>query len=182
MIELAEWLQATPVSVAIQSAGWAIPLLQSIHIVMIGVVFVSILMVALRVLGAMRADQPLVDVWRRFGPWMWRGLAVMTVTGALLVVGEPVREFSALSFWMKMGLLAVGVASAAWFGRFVIAEPGVRAGEARPAAGAAGVDEASPATKCAAVATLALWLAIIFLGRAIAYDASVWGTLSPVGG
>jgi hypothetical protein len=24
-----------------------------------------------------------------------------------------------------------------------------------------------------------LWLAIVFLGRAIAYDVEVWGTLSP---
>jgi hypothetical protein len=28
------------------------------------------------------------------------------------------------------------------------------------------------------VATVVLWLAIIFLGRAIAYDVEVWGSLS----
>ncbi len=32
--------------------------------------------------------------------------------------------------------------------------------------------------KAAALATVVLWLAIIFLGRAIAYDDEVWGSLS----
>jgi preprotein translocase subunit SecG len=36
----------------------------------------------------------------------------------------------------------------------------------------------SPAAKSAAMATVVLWLAIIFLGRAIAYDVEVWGALS----
>ena len=41
MRELAEWLQGTPVSVGIQASQWMVPLLQSIHILTIGVVFVS---------------------------------------------------------------------------------------------------------------------------------------------
>ena len=59
MLEFAEWLQATPLSVAIQSTLWVTPLLQTIHIVMIGIVFVSMLNVALRVLGQIRTDEPL---------------------------------------------------------------------------------------------------------------------------
>jgi Family of unknown function (DUF6644) len=163
--ELAQWLQGTPVSVTIQSVRWVVPLIQSIHILTIGVVFVSSLMIALRVLGRMRVDEPFAAVWQRFAPWMWRGLVVMAATGAMLVVGEPVREFTALSFWMKMGLLAVGVPGTALLGRSL-----------RPAL-AAGGD--FPATaKTAAVALVLLWLAVIFLGRAIAYDTEVWGSLS----
>src|SRR5690606_36960526 len=84
---------------------------------MIGVVFVSILMVALRVLGRVRTDETLAQVWNRFAPWMCVGIVVMAVTGVLLVIGEPVREFTALSFWIKMALIVVGVASALLFGR-----------------------------------------------------------------
>ena len=43
LLEFATWLQSTPFSVAIQSASWVVPTLQSLHILMIGVVFVSIL-------------------------------------------------------------------------------------------------------------------------------------------
>ena len=166
MRELAEWLQATPVSVTIQSVRWVVPLLQSIHILTIGIVFVSSLMIALRVLGQMRADEPFAAVWARFAPWMWGGLIVMAVTGAILVLGEPVREVTALSFWLKMALIVIAVTSTALFGRSL-----------RPAALAAPA-QFSVAAKTGAVALVVVWLTIIFLGRAIAYDTEVWGSLS----
>lgn len=166
MLDFAEWLEFTPFSVTIQSVQWIIPLLQSIHIVMIGVVFVSILVVALRILGRVRTEQTFAEVWQRFAPWIWSALVVMTVTGLLLVAGEPVREFTSTSFWLKMTLIVVAVVGAASFSR-------------RAAAIANGaVSESSTGSRAAAVATIALWLAIIFLGRAIAYDVEVWGALS----
>ena len=165
MRELAEWLQATSVSTTIQTVDWIIPLLQSVHIVTIGVVFVSSLMIALRVLGRMRVDESFVTVWGRFAPWMWSGLVVMLVTGVLLVIGEPVREFTALSFWIKMTLLAISVAGTALFGH-----------KLRPVSPTAPAAFSSGA-RTAAVGLMVLWLAIIFLGRAIAYDVEVWGSL-----
>ena len=165
MRELAEWLQTTSLSTTIQSVDWIIPLLQSVHIVTIGVVFVSSLMIALRVLGRMRVDESFVVVWGRFAPWMWGGLVVMAVTGVLLVIGEPVREFTSLSFWIKMTLLAISVAGTALFGRTL-----------RPVSATATAGF-SPGARTAAVGILVLWLAIIFLGRAIAYDVEVWGSL-----
>jgi uncharacterized membrane protein SirB2 len=168
VLEFAETLQASDLSVAIQSSTWLTPLLQSIHILMIGVVFGSILMLALRVFGRVHSEESLARVWDRFGPWMWSGIVVMALTGIILIIGEPIREFTAFSFWLKMTLLAVGIVSAVLFGRSV-----------RAAAVAAGpASSSSAAAKAAAAATLVLWLAIIFLGRAIAYDVEVWGSWS----
>lgn len=170
LLEFASALQASRLSTALQTIPWMVPLLQSVHILVIGVVFVSILVVALRVLGWIRADQPFVLVWRRFAPFLWWGLAVMALTGALLTIAEPVREFMTLSFRLKLLLLAVGITGAALFGRSL--------GGMADAGG--GADRPFPArTRLAAVATVLLWLAVIFLGRAIAYDDSVWGDWSP---
>jgi hypothetical protein len=163
--EFAAWLQTTAISVKIQSITWIIPVLQSVHIVMIGIVFVSSLMITLRVVGSVRADEPFATVWSRFAPWMWSGLVVMALTGLVLILGEPVREFTALSFWLKMTLLAISVTSILIFGRTL--RPETRASA-----------EFSAGRKAAALATVVLWLAIIFLGRAIAYDTAVWGHLS----
>jgi len=160
----AEWLQATSVSLTIQTVTWIIPLLQSIHITMIGIVFVSSLMITLRVVGSVRADESFAAVWSRFAPWMWGGLIVMALTGLPLIVAEPVREFTAVSFWLKMALIVISVTSIVIFGRTV-----------RPESLASVTAEFSPGRKAAAVATVVLWLAIIFLGRAIAYDGAVWG-------
>lgn len=159
MIEhFAQWLQSTPLSIAIQSTTWLIPLLQSIHIVMIGVVFVSVLLLVLRVLGVARADELPAAVWARFAPWLRRGVTVLALTGLVLIISEPVREFTSVSFWLKMLLLAAGLASIA----------GLGASLRRNAAASRGL----------AVFTLLLWMAVIFLGRAIAYDVEVWGALS----
>ena len=163
MHEFAEWLGSTPLSVAIQSRLWLTPLLQTIHIVMIGVVFVSMLSVALRVLGQVRTDEPLAEVWHRFAPWFWTALGVMAGTGLVLTISEPVREVSALSFWIKITLIVVGVASALYFGR-TVATAGV----------GAVTSVYSGRARVVAVATIVLWVAIMFLGRWIAYDVEIW--------
>ncbi|HEY6507150.1 MAG TPA: hypothetical protein VIY56_04005, partial [Vicinamibacterales bacterium] len=86
MLEFAQWMETTPPSVAIKSVSWIVPLVQSIHIVTIGIVFVSILMVALRVVGWVRMDQAFGAVMARFAPWITRGLVVLALTGGTLVV------------------------------------------------------------------------------------------------
>ncbi len=170
--EFAAWLQATPISVAIQSIHWVIPLVQSIHIVTIGIVFVSILVVVLRLFGLASADQAFPAVLNRYSPWIGYGLIVMTLTGATLIVGEPIRQFTATSFWLKMGLLAICVVSAAAF-RYSMASA-QRAADGEPVI--------STGRKSVAVAVLFLWVAVIFLGRAIAYDTQVWASWSLANG
>jgi hypothetical protein len=163
MFEFARWLGGTKLSIAIQSTLWLTPLLQAIHIVMIGIVFVSVLVIVLRAHGRVRADEPFDQVWRRFGPWLWSALVVMALTGILLIVSEPLREAKALSFWLKMLLIVVAIASVTGLHR---ATAGI-SGTAIPAS-----------TRLTAKFVLLLWVVIIFLGRAIAYDAEVWGRLS----
>jgi hypothetical protein len=168
MFEFAQWLEMTPVSVTIKSVSWIVPAVQSVHIITIGVVFISLLSIAMRVLGWTRMDQAFGVVLARFTPWIWNGLVVLALTGITLVVGEPIRELMSLSFWLKMSLIAVGAISAWMFSRSV--RPLVRDGQE---------PQFSAATKSAAMVTVLLWLAIIFLGRAIAYDVEVWGAWSP---
>lgn len=168
---MATRLQETAFSELLQKVVWVVPTLQAIHILMIGVVFVSILMVALRVLGMVRGDASLQQVWARFAPFLWVGLLLMALTGLLLIIAEPVREVMAFSFRLKMILLVVGIAGAAAFGRSVQQAASPAADLARPA---------SPLLRAASVGTVLLWLFIIFLGRAIAYDDSVWGSQPPV--
>lgn len=162
MFEFASWLGATPLSVAIQSSTWLTPLLQAIHILMIGVVFVSMLMIALRVFGLSCTDETFDATWQRFAPWMWRALLVMLLTGVILVVGEPSREAKALSFWLKMGLILVAVVSVSGLRKSLAGRTSARF---------------SSGPRMAAAAIIVLWVAIVFLGRAIAYDTEVWGAM-----
>jgi hypothetical protein len=171
MLDFAHWLAQTRISLAIQTNLWVIPAMQSIHIVAIGAVLSSVFMMDLRIFGWAGTDETPGQTARRFAPWLWGALAVLFVTGALMVVGEPVRELLSLSFWLKMSLIIVGAALAAAFQATLRRHGGDR-------------EESFVnrwTTKGLAALTFLVWCAIVVLGRLIAYD-YVWGrwSLAPV--
>ena len=169
MNQFAEWLSGTYLSILIQNHNsWVIPTIQSIHIVGIGIVLGSVFMVDLRILGWAGMDQTLPQVTKRFGPWLTGALCLLLATGLLMVVGEPVRELVTISFWVKMFLVAVGTLVAAVF-QLKLRKHEQDWEEAL-------VNRAS--IKWLAVLTFLIWVAIIILGRLIAYD-HVWGSWSP---
>ena len=164
MKSFAEWLSTTSPSVFLQTHNaWAIPVIQSIHIIGIAAVLGAAFMIYLRILGWAGTDQTLRQTADRYGPWLTKGLWLMLATGILMVIGEPVRELVTFSFWAKMLLVAV--------------DGGDRAcGLRRADAGRVGVAKSS--LKSAAILTFLIWVCIIILGRLIAYD-HVWGSWSP---
>jgi len=165
--DFAQWLATTDISLAIQTRSWVIPTVQSIHIVCIGIVLASVFMIDLRIFGLAGRDQTLKQTTRRFSPWLWGALVVLLVTGALMVVGEPVRELMSFSFWLKMSLLVLGILIA------VVFQLALKRNE-RDWEHAI-VNRWT--TKSLAVLTLLVWCSIIVLGRLIAYD-HVWGSWS----
>ena len=167
MLDFAHWLAQTRISIAIQTHFWVIPTVQSIHIVAIGIVMSSVLMMDLRVFGWAGTDQTVTQMTRRFAPWLWSALGVLFTTGMLMVVGEPVRELLSLSFWLKMSLIIVGAAFAAGFQMTL----GRHEGDWEESF------VSRRTTKCFAMATFLVWCSIVILGRLIAYD-HVWGRWS----
>jgi hypothetical protein len=168
MKDLADWLSTTWLSVLIQrNESWVIPTTQSIHIIGVSIVLACVLMMALRVLGIAGADRTLLQTQQRFGPWLTGALLVLLATGLALVVGEPSRELLSFSFWLKMILVACGAGLACWFQLSVRRRE--RAWESLLLHRAR--------VRVLAAAALVIWIAIIFLGRFIAYD-HIWGSLS----
>ncbi len=169
MRQFALWLSETSPSVFIQEHNtWAIPAIQSIHIVGIAMVMGSVLMIDLRILGWAGTDQTLRQTTRRFGPWLTGSLWLLLATGVLMVIGEPVRELMTFSFWLKMALVAVGALVATMFQRTLRRHE--RQWEDTLVH--------RPSVKGLAILTFVLWACIIVLGRLIAYD-HVWGDWSP---
>jgi hypothetical protein len=169
MQQFAVWISTTFPSVFIQNHNsWIIPLIQSIHIVGIALVLGSVFMIDLRILGWAGMDQTLRQTTSRFGPWLTGALCLLLATGALMVIGEPVRELVTFSFWMKMSLVALGTVVAVVFRR------SLRKNEQQWEETL--VNRGS--TKLLAILTFLIWACIIILGRLIAYD-HVWGSWSP---
>jgi hypothetical protein len=110
MHDFAAFLAASALSHDLQTAGWIIPLSQSLHILAVAVVLSSMAMIDLRILGFAAASQTMAQTAHRFVPWIWASLAVLVVTGTLQIIAEPNRTLNGNPmFELKMLLLAVGV-------------------------------------------------------------------------
>jgi hypothetical protein len=150
-----EWIYGTALSSAIRDNSWVVPVVQSIHIIAIAAVVGCALVTELRIVGAVAADESMEVVAQRYLPWMWRALAVLFATGLVMIIGEPERTLSNVIFWIKMALVSAGVLASLGL-RKPLLRPSNPTGEA-------------PA-KAVAWSLLALWVAVIFCGRWIAYS------------
>jgi len=159
--KLVSWLAATGASKAIGDHAWVTPTVQTVHILAIALIMSAILMTNLRALGALGRDEPLSRFSDRYGPWIWAALAVLAASGATLIVGEPRRSLENPVFLLKMGMLAVALTAT-----LAILLPLRRDREFWLAGGRAAV------LKGLAGSSLAVWVAIVFAGRWIAYAAS----------
>jgi hypothetical protein len=163
------WLSATFPSVYIQThESWMLPVIQTLHIVGIGIAVGSALMITLRVLRWAGTDQSLLATQQRFGPWLTGALWLLLASGGLLIVAEPIRELITFSFWLKMACVATLVIIATAFQSSVR-----RRGQQWEQ-----ILIRRPSVRLAAMLTFVLWGCIIVLGRLIAYD-HIWGHLSP---
>lgn len=146
-----DWLTATALSQAIQVNFWVIPTLQIVHIIALAVLFVSSLVLALRVLGRAWTQEGAGELAVRFSPVIWTCLAVLLVSGALLITAEPGRTLTNISFYLKMSMLVVALALTV-----AVISAAKRA-------------RLSGAHRGMVIISMVLWACIIVAGRYIAY-------------
>jgi len=153
------WLAGTWLSHTIQTTGWIIPSLQTIHILSVAVVFSAAILVDLRIWRLLDRDAPLPETARRFLPTIWPVLVVLLVTGSLLIIGEPRRSLLNSTFYLKMALLAVAILLTAGLQHSISSSPSFWDGDrTRRIAG-----------QLAATVSILVWCSILFAGRWIAY-------------
>ena len=88
--EFWSWLQALPLSEHIGFTWW-FPLLESIHVLAIGLVVGTILMVDLRLLGLAAVRYPASRITLELVPWTWLGFVVAFITGFGLFMAGATR-------------------------------------------------------------------------------------------
>src|SRR5678816_79583 len=100
-IDIASW----PVSRAINESSWIFPLVQAFHLVALGFLAGSILMVDLRLLGKGFSQQPIARVARDARPWLLASLVAMVVTGVPQFMSLATKEYESPYFRWKMMFL-----------------------------------------------------------------------------
>jgi uncharacterized membrane protein len=153
MHEFSDWLSSTRISQLIQTTSWAIPAIQTVHLVCLAALFAVALVVTLRIAGRGFVSEPLHSVARRFVPAMWILLLILLVSGSLLITAEPGRTITNPVFYTKMSLLAVAASITLWLSIVARRE----------------LERTTPLHTVAAVFSMLLWAGIIVAGRYIAY-------------
>jgi hypothetical protein len=154
-----QWLGNTPLSLLFQNVTWIIPAVQCVHIVCIAIVISSVFMMDLRLLNLMGRDQPTGSYAARFLPWIWYCLPILLVSGSILIIAEPARSLENPAFQLKMALLIGAMIATVILHRPI----------GKESAYWELTSNHRMASKVIAVASLLLWIGIIFCGRWIAY-------------
>jgi hypothetical protein len=143
---------APPWSVAefVRTSPWAYPSLEVVHLVGLGLVFGTLWLVELRLLGVGRR----LDIGALAAsalPWNLVGFALSALSGLLLFASRASELVANRAFLLKMGLIALAGVNAA-----LLHTRGP-------------LDPQRPGTRLQAAASLLLWVGVIACGRLIAY-------------
>jgi uncharacterized membrane protein len=113
----------------------------------------------LRLLGLVMRRRPVSQVASQFLPWVWTGFTVMVLSGVILFCSEAVKCYSSPFFRTKVVLLAVAGLNALLFHTTVFKDVETW-------------DKDAPTpwrAKFAGACSLAVWIGVVAMGRALAY-------------
>ncbi|HEV8393576.1 MAG TPA: DUF6644 family protein [Vicinamibacterales bacterium] len=165
-----EWLQRTSVAVQIRDSLYTFPVLESIHVVGLALVFGTIAILDLRLLGVASLERAVSRLMADLLKWTWAAFAVTAVTGGLMFSTNAVVYFHNTFFRAKMILLVLAGVN------MLVFELTARKTIARwDASGAT-----PRAAKVVATVSLLIWVGVIVAGRAIGFTAT--RTSLPTGG
>lgn len=159
LFALLDTIEHWPVSQVI-GQGALFPTFESLHVVGLALVFGSLLMVDLRLLGLAARRYSVRDLSDDLIPWTLGGFGLAVASGLPMLIVNPTFYVANPAFLAKLALLALAGANMLAF-RWTV-------WRVEPAWGAAG---ASPpaAARWAGGLSLVLWIAVIAAGRWIAF-------------
>lgn len=135
---------------AIASSAWAYPVLEAVHIMGIGLLLGSLVLLDLRVWGQ-APTLPVQALARLALPVTLAGFALAAVSGLLMFAAAPAELLANRLFVIKLGLLMLAGLNAAWF-------------HARHS-----LQRLDALARLQTLLSLGLWAAVIMAGRWIAY-------------
>lgn len=156
LLVLLHWLAKTHLGGYMRDSTYAFAVVEIVHLLALAVFGGAVLMVDLRFLGFGFKSQSISQVAKELLPLTAGGVIAMSISGALLFMGGPVRYYRNPAFKLKMILFLIALIF-----HFVLQF--VAARRKKPAVGD------SLRLRLSAVLSIALWSAIGLAGRAIGY-------------
>jgi hypothetical protein len=157
--ELLAWLEASSAAATIRDSLYLFPLIESTHVIGLTMVFGTILIVDLRLLGIASTRRPFSRIASDVMKWTWAFFALTVATGLLMFITNAAVYYHNFYFRSKMAFLALAGMNMLVF-EFTAARS-VDRWDKEAAAPLAG--------RTVAAVSLVLWISIIFLGRWIGF-------------
>lgn len=154
---LASWLEDTWLHTQMVEISWMFPMMETIHFVALTILFGSLLVIDLRVLGAGKFIN--MNESMKFIPVAIIAFAFNLMTGIAFLCADPFRYFPNIGFQWKMGMIVIAGLNALWFWF----------GEHKELSRLADGAEAPFRAKVIAAVSLFIWVVVIVLGRLMPY-------------
>lgn len=152
------WLDTTQLAGAMRGSIWMYPIVEIVHIVGIVLLVGSVAMFDLRVLGFARF-LPVRALGRHLLPWSVASLGLVVPAGLMMFSAHPHDLVGNQVFVLKLLLIGVAGLNALLF----------HAGVYRSVAAWDAGKPAPAMARAHALASLAIWIAVICCGRLLAY-------------
>jgi hypothetical protein len=104
-----QWCYDSPALGVLRDSSYAIPIIQSFHLLGLTILLGTTVMLNLRLLGIGMLQLPLSTVARQLWPWAFGALVLMISSGILVFIPDPVRYVNNGPFQLKMALLSIAV-------------------------------------------------------------------------
>lgn len=154
---LAIWLQETWLHEQMVNLSWMFPMMETLHFLGLTVMFGSLLLIDLRVMGLVKFINMAEAM--KFIPVAIIAFCVNLISGISFLCADPYAYFPNLGFQWKMGMIAVAGFNALWFWF----------GEHAELRQLADGQDAPFRAKLIALISIVVWVIVIILGRMIPY-------------
>jgi hypothetical protein len=138
---------------------WVFPIVETLHVIFLALVFGSIALVDLRLLGLGGRQQPFTKVYRELISWTWWAFLLAAISGAMLATGK-IEDYihSPQVFWKFFLMALAGLNMLLFhFGTFQRVQQW-------------DTMESPPArARLAGAFSLACWIGVVFFGRWIGF-------------
>ena len=100
-----QWCDATFIGEWIRSKTWVFPVIETIHILAMTVLYGSLILINLRLMNIGMRKQPVSLLSRSLKPYVQSGIWIMLASGAMLFLSEAMKAYSNDGFHLKMMFL-----------------------------------------------------------------------------
>jgi len=162
-------LEATAVATKIRESLYVFPFLESTHVIGLALVFGTIAIIDLRLIGLASSQRSFKRIYSDILKWTWAAFALTALTGALMFITNATVYYHNFYFRAKMLLLVLAGINMGVF-ELTLGRK-VESWDKSPSA--------PPLGRAVGVLSIALWIAVIFMGRLIGFTTTRAAVAAP---